>query len=380
MYVSVRTTNGKILHLNVFPSDNVASFMDLISKKEKIPAGNFRLLYKGFIISDFPAKKLAEFNIQDDSAFQVLLNLSGAVINFKDRGEMSPLNRWLLHGGEVTPDLIKLCQKKMEKPGSTTDFCIFYGASISTEIMERCVEFIDYIYGKMTVGSSKYQTVHPFDLKLVLDEKAAVYLLQDSYEQIISHGPLENKVILRRLRGPTPGCVSFHQDGPGTTGSVQLNLNSDTAYEGGKVHFLTHEGIVTPSRPSGTLINYHGGVWYGISKLWEGTQYTLVVIGKNTEVGQNDVVHISDKNEIVQWENTLEWSLSEGESDEADTEESIDGGDGLCVICMEEEKVMIAVPCGHVQYCISCYNQLGENNQSCSVCLKKCEKFIRVRK
>jgi hypothetical protein len=52
--------------------------------------------------------------------------------------------------------------------------------------------------------------------------------------------------------------------------------------------------------------------------------------------------------------------------------------DKACVICLENARVCVVVPCGHRLYCITCSNKFNAPN--CLVCNKSVEKVIRVFK
>ena len=45
-----------------------------------------------------------------------------------------------------------------------------------------------------------------------------------------------------------------------------------------------------------------------------------------------------------------------------------------CVLCLTEEKRLVCIPCGHLATCIPC----GHSSQSCPICRRKIEAFMRI--
>ena len=60
----------------------------------------------------------------------------------------------------------------------------------------------------------------------------------------------------------------------------------------------------------------------------------------------------------------------------ADVPESTLGGETTCIVCFEEPKSTIAVPCGHWSVCASCSAQLDE----CPYCRAEVAMWMPVRK
>ncbi len=46
----------------------------------------------------------------------------------------------------------------------------------------------------------------------------------------------------------------------------------------------------------------------------------------------------------------------------------------LCVLCLEEEKRLACIPCGHLATCVPC----GHSLRSCPICRMGIDAFVRI--
>jgi hypothetical protein len=46
----------------------------------------------------------------------------------------------------------------------------------------------------------------------------------------------------------------------------------------------------------------------------------------------------------------------------------------LCVLCLEEEKRLACIPCGHLATCVPC----GHSLRSCPICRTGIDAFVRI--
>lgn len=50
----------------------------------------------------------------------------------------------------------------------------------------------------------------------------------------------------------------------------------------------------------------------------------------------------------------------------------------LCVVCMEEPRSIVLVPCGHMALCKSCCEQIVPEKQKCPMCCQDVEYHVEV--
>ena len=84
-------------------------------------------------------------------------------------------------------------------------------------------------------------------------------------------------VILRRcnVRGE---FIAFHLDETPLT--VQVALNGDDEYEGGRLLFLEGDRVHVPARGPGTVTRHDARVLHGVSALTGGVRYGLFFLCK----------------------------------------------------------------------------------------------------
>jgi hypothetical protein len=77
---------------------------------------------------------------------------------------------------------------------------------------------------------------------------------------------------------------------------VQLTLNDDSEYDGGRLCFVTgHSAQLTvPVRPAGTLTQHARDILHGVTRLHRGVRYSLFVVDRNNGLGQNDVFELDE--------------------------------------------------------------------------------------
>ena len=84
------------------------------------------------------------------------------------------------------------------------------------------------------------------------------------------------KTIILRRTCAVGKFIDWHVDEAKAT--LQLALNSDTEYEGGRLVYLVNEKPYAPTRPEGTVTVHGGYIIHGVSTLTSGVRYGLYFI------------------------------------------------------------------------------------------------------
>ena len=101
------------------------------------------------------------------------------------------------------------------------------------------------------------------------------------------------KIVLRRTQGPLDGCIAFHPDGHYATRTLQITLNGDNEYKGGRICFYSPDvGLHIPTRPSGTVTIHKREQLHGVTRLISGRRYALFVVDGNNGLGEKGVFHL----------------------------------------------------------------------------------------
>jgi hypothetical protein len=88
-----------------------------------------------------------------------------------------------------------------------------------------------------------------------------------------------------------PGAIGWHFDGPYATETVQLSLNDDTEYEGGRLCYYTKEkGVEVLSRQAGDITKHGTASLHAVTRVSAGTRYSLFVVDASNGLGDNLVI------------------------------------------------------------------------------------------
>ena len=104
------------------------------------------------------------------------------------------------------------------------------------------------------------------------------------------------KFVLRRTQGPLDGCIAFHPDGTYASCTLQITINGDDEYQGGRLCFYAPDaGLHIPPRPSGTVTIHPRHQLHGVTRLISGKRYSLFVVDRQNGLGDKGVFKV-DKN------------------------------------------------------------------------------------
>ena len=86
-----------------------------------------------------------------------------------------------------------------------------------------------------------------------------------------------NEIILRRCSAHGK-FINFHTDVSLKT--MQLAVNGDDEYFGGRLIYLTKDKLEAPARPAGAITIHNNQIVHGVSILESGTRYGLFFLKK----------------------------------------------------------------------------------------------------
>jgi hypothetical protein len=114
-----------------------------------------------------------------------------------------------------------------------------------------------------------------------------IELTSSELEALIGKGPLlelqaifdkpVSEILIRRCSAHGQ-FIKFHTDVSKRT--LQVALNGEEDYVGGRLIFATNGALYAPQRPEGTVTIHHNDIAHGVSVLESGTRYGLFFLQK----------------------------------------------------------------------------------------------------
>ncbi len=136
---------------------------------------------------------------------------------------------------------------------------------------------VDRAWAAAKVGGGDFDNVRDFKLPLSRGElgalvgRAAVARLADLMDGVYSD------IVVRRCEEHGK-LINFHTDVSLKT--LQVPLNGEHEYDGGRLTFVTPEGLVAPRRPAGSATVHDHRIAHGVTKLTDGVRYGLFFLRK----------------------------------------------------------------------------------------------------
>ena len=139
-------------------------------------------------------------------------------------------------------------------------------SALSAAHCRALVQFLD----------EKFVSTEDADLKVPLTRSQLAQLIgKGAMKSLQARFPLVSNATEIKLRrcSAVGQCINFHTDHAFRT--MQIPLNGDDEYKGGKLVFCTREGLVFPPRPAGGATTHDYRIVHGVTTLHRGTRYGL---------------------------------------------------------------------------------------------------------
>ena len=170
---------------------------------------------------------------------------------------------------------------------------------------------------------------------------------------------------MRCTRGPSEGAIGWHCDGGYASSTVQLTLNDDTEYKGGRLCFFTPwRGVEVLERKAGSLTTHSTKVLHAVTRLTSGTRYSLFVVDVNNGLGETGVldVDLDDMRTFIAAAPAVKQPTIEP-----------------CVICCDRVADTVLIPCGHLSACFQCIAPSADDDDAeCPMCNTIIEKVQKI--
>ena len=269
MKIFVKTLTGNTITLEVDPSDSIEIVKAMIQDKEGYLLDQHPLIYAGKQLED--GFTLSDYNIQREATIHIVLRMVGGCI-------ASPFPALFgAHAG--SPGLASLTGAL----GTAEEACALI-ALLGGSLDERpCIQHEELL--DATACAALIRTLderaaecppaeRPLDVRLSLTEAALERLVGSVQLERLraAFGGTHDTIKLRRVAAAGQ-CVGFHCDYSKRT--LQVALNAEHEYGGGRLTFATADGFVQPARPRGTATTHTNSLVHGVSTLTHGVRYGL---------------------------------------------------------------------------------------------------------
>lgn len=119
-----------------------------------------------------------------------------------------------------------------------------------------------------------------FKSVLSLHELESLVGLSQLSKLVAIFGNEPDEIVVRRCQAHGR-CINFHVDHSKKV--MQVALNSDEEFRGGRLVFATDAGLEIPRRNVGTVTLHHKDIVHGVTELEEGVRYGLFFLDKTSK-------------------------------------------------------------------------------------------------
>eukprot|EP00927_Polykrikos_kofoidii_P070726 TRINITY_DN67124_c0_g1_i1.p1 TRINITY_DN67124_c0_g1~~TRINITY_DN67124_c0_g1_i1.p1 ORF type:complete len:382 (-),score=52.30 TRINITY_DN67124_c0_g1_i1:34-1179(-) len=369
MQIFVRDLRQQTFTVKVDGSDTVDDLKLKIEEKIGTPPDQQRLILAGRQLED--NQTLTSYRIQRHCMIHVIVRLRGMISTFTANDTSDPLVQYLMLSDEQrisAPVPLEALQQKFVSEGAFRFETFSFACDRHVISKESCAvlsSFLNFMWDKtrsdfptervdmrMRVPDDEFKKL----LGVVCEPPAAEVVWRD-LKRIFSEIPGtpkpfgQSKIVLRTTRGPSNACINFHCDGPYATGTVQIALNNQSEYSGGRLCFFVNNQLFDLDRAAGSVCQHPRGVLHAVTALTEGTRNSLFVIDEANGQGDHGIVDATDTD--------VQAFLDANAEEEARFPRLL-----RCCVCFTRFSNAVLLPCGHVCLCSHCMHSIS----TCPLC------------
>lgn len=289
--IHIKPLSTANLTINIDEESNVGLLLKVIQKINGIPYTQQSLVFENNLLDE--SFTLKHYNIQNDSIIHLILKLRGMISNLNPENEDDEISNFLMNSGtEPIPSNESLLQFQHKiKACNTTNFEFIESVNLFLNSIQKqqLINITDKIYKSNKLDDIKIifeNDLYSFQNLFGNQEGIKIYnLLINVYDQ--KQTPC--KFVLRRMQGPSSGCINFHRDGFYATKTFQMTLNDDSQYQGGRICFFTNNQLYIPKRKPGSITIHKSCVMHAVTRMIQGTRYSLFIVNKENSLGEKNV-------------------------------------------------------------------------------------------
>lgn len=231
---------------------------------------------------------LQDYNIQHEATIHMVLRLMGMISDFKadaPNASLTENTKDYLNGKTATVPTDEESKRSLEALALSKHASMdnsFLTTKVKLPEQKPLIRFMDQCHRK-----------HPrADLKVLFKDVRAFLAVpgvdMELYKRLCAlHSSADKVSIALRRTSVLDGCIPFHCDGGYATKTVQVCLNDDHDYVGGRLVFYALGQIEVPQRRRGTCTIHDPKILHAVTRVTAGVRYSLFVVDKANTLGKN---------------------------------------------------------------------------------------------
>lgn len=270
--VFVKGMRGRVMTFQMHRSESVLSLKLRIQESEEpLPVDNQRLIFAGKQLED--SKTMGDYCISDQSTVHLVCRLTGDIGTFGDHAGTEGL-AYLTDALQLKSATPEDCRRLLDCFGERKSSSPVVGTTclLGKEACEALVCEAEKRY-----MASAYNQGGGCDFVTDLTWKELASIAGDvvvPWDEFGSSIPRSAVRICLRRTFSTGKCIQFHLDRADRT--MQVFLNAEDEYEGGRTVFATHDrGFVVPRRTQGHYTIHSWNMVHGVTAMSQGVRYAL---------------------------------------------------------------------------------------------------------
>jgi hypothetical protein len=178
-----------------------------------------------------------------------------------------------------TPDKLKQLIARFNSESDVTFKTFEKPPALKERTLKDLREYADKIYNEKKMNLELANSPSMNDLRIQLSRTELMQFVgEEAIKELDSlFGEVSDDIVLRRC-DYLNHCIDFHVDYAYKT--LQVALNDDSEYEGGRLVFVSNGKLEIPKRKCGTITLHEKNIIHGVTALRSGVRYGLLILNR----------------------------------------------------------------------------------------------------